>query len=153
MQLMSPAFKHGTTIPAKYTCDGENINPPLLFEDVPPEAKSLVLIMYDPDVPKEISEDQCFDHWIVFNIPPTTKAIEEGKHVHGIRGRNSKGDAKYTGPCPPSQYQPHEHRYIFRLYALKNILNLAAGASRGEVEKAMNKNILQKAELMGRYQR
>lgn len=155
MKLTSPAFSAGEKIPPKYTCDGGNISPPLKFEQVPANAGSLVLIMDDPDIPEEVRQSRginVFDHLVLFNIAPTTDSIKENSSV-GIPGKNGRGDNKYTGPCPPPQYQPQEHRYFFKLYALDTTLNLKEGATKAEVEQAMQGHIIAQAELMGRYER
>jgi hypothetical protein len=125
---------------------GENISPPLSIRDVPEATKSLILIVYDPDVPKDLKPDGNFDHWILFNIPPQTRDIAEGASP-GVSGVNTRGEMKYTGPNPPYG----EHRYFFKLYALDTILELAPGANRTEVEIEMEGHILAQAELMGRY--
>ena len=148
MKLSSPVFEHGGKIPPKYTCNGENINPPLTISGVPSGAESLVLIMEDPDVPRNLRADGMWDHWIVFNIPPDTLEIPEGKEPQGIHGRGTGGNFDYMGPCPPDR----EHRYFFKLFALDGKLDLAKGAGKGEVEKAMEGRILEKFELMGLYE-
>jgi len=150
MKLTSPMFENNGLIPKKYTCDGENINPPLDFENIPEDAKSLVLTMDDPDVPKNLRPSGVFDHWVVFNIPPRAKGIAENEIMQGVYGSNSRGEAKYTGPCPPDR----EHRYFFRLFALNTLLSLPTGATKEEVLKAVNgKHILTEAILIGRYNR
>jgi Raf kinase inhibitor-like YbhB/YbcL family protein len=101
MKLTSPAFDHGGKIPAKYTCDGENINPPLTISDVPTEARSMVLIMDDPDVPKQLREDGMWDHWVVFNIPASLRDIREGKEPRGTHGTGTGGNLNYYGPAHP----------------------------------------------------
>ena len=157
--LTSPAFKSGEKIPARYTCDlpaqaGGNISPPLSISGVPDGAKSLALIVDDPDVPKALMPSGVFDHWVVFNIQPTITDIREGKVPEGaVVGSNTRGEAKYTGPCPPKEYEPKEHRYFFRLYALSAMLPLKAGASKEEVKSTMQGRILATAELMGTYSR
>lgn len=148
MQLTSPAFDHGATIPSRYTCDGENMSPPLLIEDVPPEAGALVLVMDDPDVPASAGVS-VWDHWVVYNIPPETRDLPEGQNPPGMRGKNTRGVFAYGGPCPPDR----EHRYFFRLYALDAYLTLSEGATKAEVERAMQGHVLAQAELMGRYER
>lgn len=153
MKLTSSAFEHESTIPEKYTCDGANINPPLEISEIPEGTVSLVLIMDDPDVPAQIREDQMFDHWVHFNIPAETTRIEEGSVIVGVAGSNTRGTPAYTGPCPPPQYQPSEHRYYFKLYALDTELGLAEGATKKEVEAAMQGHVLAQADLMGRYDR
>ncbi|MBE9167933.1 YbhB/YbcL family Raf kinase inhibitor-like protein [Pleurocapsales cyanobacterium LEGE 06147] len=149
MKLISPAFEQGGKIPAKYTCDGENINPPLTISDVPSEATSLVLIMEDPDVPKSLRADGMWDHWIVFNMPPDLTKIEEGREPQGIHGIGTGDNLDYYGPCPPDR----EHRYFFKLYALDTQLNLPEKSTKQQIERAMENHILAKTELMGRYER
>lgn len=149
MNLESPSFKHGEKIPSKYTCDEDNINPELIISEVPPEAKCLVLIMGDPDVPEYIRKDRVWDHWVVFNIPPQTTHILENSQPPGIAGKNTGGKLDYQGPCPPDK----EHRYYFKLYALSALLPLEKGATKKQVEDAMQKYILAQAELMGRYEK
>lgn len=147
LTLTSPAFLPGQKIPKKYTCQGENINPALEISDAPQTAKSLALIMDDPDVPKNLKPDGVFDHWVVFNLPPDTKSIPENSNPPGALGSNGRGEAKYTGPCPPDR----EHRYFFRLYALDTVLSLPEGSTKQEVLNAITGHILQQAELMGTY--
>jgi len=144
MNLTSAAFASNELIPSKYTCDGQDISPPLAISDIPEGAKSLVLIMDDPDAPIGI-----WNHWIVFNIPILTLAIAEGQNPQGVLGKSSGGKNAYEGPCPPDK----EHRYFFKLYALDKMLNLPEGSTKAEVEKAMEGHILEQAELMGRYER
>lgn len=144
MLLTSTAFTHGSPIPRKYTCQGDNTPPPLAIADVPPQAKSLVLLVDDPDVPASLRPDQMWDHWVLFNIPPATRAIENGV---GTLGLNTSGKKAYEGPCPPDR----EHRYYFKLYALNCSLPLAAGATKAQVLHAMQGHILAEAQLMGRY--
>lgn len=152
MTLSSPAFPEGERIPERYACDGENVSPPLVFGAVPPEAASLALIMEDPDVPKELHPEGVWDHWVVFNIPAEAREAGEGDAL-GTPGKNSRGSLRYAGPCPPPQYEPREHRYFFRLYALDTMLVLLEGATKDEVLEAMKGHVLQTAELMGRYSR
>jgi len=149
MQLTSPAFVHEGRIPPRYTCDGPNICPPLKIAGVPQEARSLVLIMDDPDVPKHLRADGMWDHWVVFNIEPSLTVIEEGQEPEGTPGVGTGGNLKYYGPCPPDR----EHRYFFKLYALDTKLDLGAKATKPQVEKAMQSHILAQTELMGKYER
>ena len=149
MKLMSPAFEHEGKIPSKYTCDGENISPPLTVSDVPPETKSLALIMDDPDVPKHLRSDGMWDHWVVFNIPASMRDIKEGNEPDGIHGIGTGGNMNYFGPCPPDR----EHRYFFKLYALDTELDLPEKATKQQLEKAMENHIIEKAESMGKYER
>ena len=150
MKLTSSAFKEKGIIPSLYTCEGKNLSPPLEFHDIPPNAKSLVLIMDDPDVPRSLRPDGMYDHWIVFNIPPAIISLKEHAKPPGIQGTNTAGKPQYTGPCPPDR----EHRYFFKLYAIDApLLSLSAGATKKEVETAMKGHILAHAELMGRYEK
>lgn len=149
MKLTSPVFQHEGNIPQKYTCDGANINPPLVISDVPPNTKSLVLILDDPDVPVHIRSDQMWDHWIVFNIPAQTREIAEGKEPQGIHGLGTGNNTKYYGPCPPDR----EHRYFFKLYALDSLLTLPERSTKKQVEQAMQGHVIEKTELMGVYGR
>ena len=153
LSITSPAFEQNALIPSKFTCDGDrSINPALVFSGIPEGTKSLALIMDDPDVPKALHPDGVFDHWVLFNIPSDTKGIAEGGTA-GTAGANGRGDRVYTGPCPPPQYEPSEHRYVFVLYALDSTLALNAGATKKEVLEAMNGHILAEAKLIGRYKR
>ena len=149
MQLTSPAFSEGGKIPAKFTCEGEDINPELDISGVPPGTKTLVLLMDDPDVPAFIRKEQMWDHWVLFNIPPATTKIPEHAKSLGTPGRNTSGTAAYQGPCPPDR----EHRYFFKLYALDTTLHLPQGASKADVENAIEGHILAKTQLMGRYEK
>ena len=149
MKITSPAFKHNENIPAQYTCDGENVNPPLNFIEVPEETKSLVLLMDDPDVPKSIRPDGMWDHWVVFNIPADTLGIDEDTSPPGIVGRNTRDTNEYGGPCPPDR----EHRYFFKFYALDTDFDFDASPTKAEVESAMEGHIIEKAELIGLYER
>ena len=153
LRLTSETFENGSVIPSRFTCDDrKDLNPPLSFSGVPSETKSLALIMDDPDVPKVLKPDGVFDHWVLYNIPPATTGIAEGSSV-GVVGTNGAGAAAYTGPCPPKQYEPSQHRYVFRLYALDTLLALSGGASKQEVLDALRGHILAEAELTGVYKR
>ena len=142
MKLTSPAFGNNGKIPSEYTCDGSDTSPELNIESVPKNAKSLVLINDDPDAPVGT-----WDHWIVFNIPPTIAKISKGEEPAGIGGKNSWGRTGYGGPCPPSG----THRYFFKLYALDTMLSLEEGATKKQIETAMQGHVIVKAELMGTY--
>lgn len=140
-------------MPEKYTCDGERfLSPPLAFSGIPKAAKSLVLIVDDPDVPKVIREDGNFTHWVLFNISPAVSEILEGMVV-GTLGANTRGEPRYTGPCPPPEYEPKMHRYVFKLYALDTALDLTEGATKEDVEASAQGHILATAELIGTYSR
>ncbi len=143
--LVSPSFVKGGKIPAKYTCDGENVSPPLSIVGVPKEAKSLALIVEDPDAPGGV-----FTHWILWNIIPQTTMIGENSVPEGaVQGKTDFGAVGWGGPCPPSG----THRYFFKLYALDTTLNLDRGADKQELVRAMEDHILSGAELMGLYSR
>ncbi len=145
MKISSQAFKDNERMPKKYTCDGENINPPLNISGVPENAKSLVLIMDDPDAP-----DGTWIHWVVFDIDPKTTRIEEGSMpVDAIEAENSSGEADYEGPCPPSG----THRYYFKLYALDTKINLNAAEEKARIDEEMEEHILDYAETYGVYSR
>ncbi|MEY4747107.1 MAG: hypothetical protein RLZZ416_156 [Candidatus Parcubacteria bacterium] len=150
--LTSSAFAAGSAIPSPFTCDGENKSPSLSWAGVPEGARSLTLIMDDPDVPKQLKPDGVFDHWVLFNIPPSTTELAAGGTA-GMPGGNGAGKNGYTGPCPPAQYEPSMHRYVFRLYALDTDLPLQEGASKSDVLKAMQGHVLGQAELIGMYKR
>lgn len=149
MKLTSKAFQNGEKIPSRYTCDGIEISPPLEIEEAPPRAVSFVLIVDDPDVPEYVRLDRMWVHWVVIDMPADTRHILENQQPPGIPGKNTRGDLGYQGPCPPDR----EHRYFFKLYALDKKLALPKGASKIEVEKAMAGHILERAELMGKYER
>ena len=146
MKLTSSAFNNGETIPQKYGRDFENINPPLSIAEVPAEAKSLVLFLEDPDLPKS-APVEVWDHWIVFNMPTSLTEIQEAWSVEGVRGKGTRGELSYGGPRPPDR----EHRYFFTIYALDKILDLAEGASKQEIIEAMSEHVLDQAELMGLF--
>jgi hypothetical protein len=120
---------------------------------VPRNAKSLVLILDDPDVPPEVRKEKMYDHWVIFNIPATTTKIEANSKPCGIEGQNTSGKLGYTGPCPPQQFAPTKHRYHFKLYALDEILRLPSGATKKQVEEAMFGHILAEAKLIGTYEK
>jgi len=152
MKLTSTAFKNNQSIPSKYTCDADGINPTLEITEVPKGTQSLVLIMDDPDIPDFVKESRgidVFDHWIVFNIPPKTNKIPEATEPLGTAGLNSTGQTGYTGPCPPDR----EHHYLFKLYALDTKIDLEHGATKKDVEQAMENHILEQTILTGLYKR
>jgi Raf kinase inhibitor-like YbhB/YbcL family protein len=143
MRITSPAFRNREFIPRQYSRDGADKSPPLRIEDVPANARSLVLIVDDPDAPGGL-----FTHWVVFDLDTKTVDIGEDHAPENARqGSNSWGETQYGGPQPPSG----EHRYFFRVHALDTKLDLARGSMRTEVERAMNGHVLETAELMGRY--
>lgn len=142
--LTSSAFSHNTSIPPKYTCDAEDMSPPLLWGGVPEGTQSFVLIMDDPDAP-----GRTWDHWVVFNIPANVRAVLEGKEPEGVAGKNSWGRTGWGGPCPPSG----THHYVFTLFALDTVLGLSEGATKESVESAMKGHVLAETVLTGLYQR
>lgn len=145
MKLTSSAFEPNQKIPNQYTCDSENINPPLQIAEVPQNAKSLVLIMDDPDAPAGI-----WVHWTVWNIDPQTNEIPENSvPANAIEGVTSFGNTGYGGPCPPSG----EHRYFFKLYALDKTLELSANTTKAQLEQAIQGHVLDSVELIGLYSR
>ena len=152
LTLMTEEFGEGEPIPARFTCDGENISPLLLIGDVPDGARSLAIVMHDPDVPKQLRPDGNFDHWVVYNIAPDVDKIPEGGKP-GLQGINTAGKVGYTGPCPPPQYEPSTHRYIFTLYALDAELPLQPGATKEKLLFGMEGRIVGAATLMGTYSR
>ena len=145
MKLSSSAFKHTGQIPALYSCDGSDTSPPLAIEGVPNEAKSLALVMDDPDAPAGT-----WVHWVLWNIDPVTTQIAQGSAPRGAeQGVNSWQRKSYGGPCPPSG----QHRYYFRLYALSERLALPSNSTRKELDRAMQGKILAQTELLGVYSR
>ena len=143
ISVTSSALSSGGTIPAQFTCKGADHNPPLQLQGVPQKTKSLVLIMDDRDTP-----GGTFNHWLIWNIDPTTSQIGERSEPHGaVQGTNDFGKAGYGGPCPPSG----THRYYFRIFALDRTLELKVGAKRPALEAAMKGHIVARGELMARY--
>lgn len=145
LKLSSSAFKHNDSIPSKYTCDGADVNPPLVIENAPLNAKSLALIVDDPDAPSGN-----WVHWVVWNIDPTTNEIRENTVPSGaLQGINDFRRHDYGGPCPPSG----THRYFFKLYALDMMLGLGPKANKAELERAMKGHVIAQVELIGLYRR
>jgi len=144
MHITSAAFQNNQNIPSKYTCDGENISPPLEIAGVPENARTLAIIVHDPDAP---AGD--WVHWTAWNIPPETTLIPENTKPEGTEGTTDFGRTGWGGPCPPSG----THRYFYVLYALDTDLNLPETSKRSDLEKAMEGHILAKSELVGLYTR
>jgi Raf kinase inhibitor-like YbhB/YbcL family protein len=143
MKMTSPAFQEGGTIPEKFSKNGQNVSPELRIEGAPAEAKSLVLIVDDPDAPVGL-----FTHWLVWNIDPKTTEIAENSAPKGaVQGTNDFPGQRYDGPRPPSG----THRYYFKIFALDKTLDLKPGAKRKEVDTAMKGHVLGQGELIGRY--
>jgi Raf kinase inhibitor-like YbhB/YbcL family protein len=145
LQLKSPAFPYNGPIPQNYTCDGDDINPPLFISSNHPKTHSLALIVEDPDAPTKP-----FTHWVLWNIAPTTYEIKENSLPPGsIEGHNGFGLIGYRGPCPPLG----NHRYHFQLYALDTQLTLPRGSTKTQLQAAMKDHILEKTLLVGQYSR
>lgn len=144
MKLTSQAFQGGSKIPSTYTCDGKDAIPPLQITDVPINAKSLALVVDDPDAPVGM-----WDHWVLWNIDPKTTEVKENQPPKAVYGKNSWKRTSWGGPCPPDR----EHRYFFKLYALDALLNLPEGSAKKELENAMKGHVVAQAELVGRYER
>jgi len=143
MKITSKAFSNDGKIPDKYTKYGDNIIPPLHFDEVPPKARSLALLVDDPDAPKGT-----FNHWLLFNVDPNIREIKEGTvPVMATQGQNDFGEVDYGGPQPPSG----EHHYVFKAYALDAVLPLGNGVKRQELEREMKGHVLDTATLVGKY--
>jgi Raf kinase inhibitor-like YbhB/YbcL family protein len=154
LTLTSPAFASGGSIPARFTCDGDDDSPPLAWTGVPSDARCLVLIVDDPDAPDPAAPKTTWVHWVVYNLPPTASELEADAARTGLPagvgiGRNGWGRADYGGPCPPIG----RHRYFHKLYALDAALPSLGDAGKEEVEAAMEGHVLERAELVGTYQR
>jgi len=150
INIESDAFGEGENIPEKYTCDGIDISPPLKWKTLPEHTISFAILLEDPDAPGGI-----YTHWIIYNIPPNVMELPENvekkeKLENGIiQAVNSFGFNGYGGPCPPGE----EHRYFFKIYALDKTLNLSPPVKRDDFLKALNENILDEGQLMGKYKR
>jgi len=150
IKITSPIFEHGGMIPSKYTCDSDDISPPLNWEDIPEGTKSVALIMDDPDAPRGT-----WVHWIVYNIRPDTRGLTENLPPNevlddgSLQGKNSWGSIGYGGPCPPRGV----HRYYFKIYALDSLTLTEPGASKEDLLESMGTHIIDQGELMGRYER
>jgi len=143
MMFTSSAFTDNGRLPQKYSCQGDGISPPFTISDIIPLTKSFALTLDDPDAP-----NGTFHHWIVWNIDPTTKTIDEDTLPNGaVMGANSAGQTGYVAPCPPAG----THRYIYTLYALDDTLNLDAGSQRSEFDRAISGHVLSQTSLTGRY--
>jgi Raf kinase inhibitor-like YbhB/YbcL family protein len=146
MKIESNAFQNGGEIPRKYGYKKNNVNPPLILQDVPPNAKSLALIMDDPDAMGAVGK--VWVHWVVWNIDPSTNEIQENSiPSHSIQGKTDFGEVAYGGPAPPDK----EHTYIFKLYALDDKLNLDEGSTKSQLEDSMKNHVIAESKLEGRY--
>lgn len=145
LKVFSSAFAFDGIIPKKYTCDGDDINPEINIEEIPESTKSLVLIFDDPDSPSGT-----WDHWLVWNINPDIKKIDENSVPEGaVFGENTFGKLAYGGPCPGFG----THRYYFKIYALDTVLDLQEGAGRADLENTIKGHIIEEGQLMGKYSR
>jgi hypothetical protein len=152
-ELTSEAFEDGGTIPVRYTCEGEDVSPPLAWSGAPEGTKSFALVVDDPDAPRGT-----FDHWIVYEIPSHAAALPEGvgpsprlENLGGsLQGKNGFGNVGWGGPCPPPG---RPHRYVFRLLALDAVLSLEPGVERQALERALEGHVLATAELAGTFGR
>lgn len=144
MKLQSSAFAEGAMIPAKYTCAGSDVSPPLSWNDPPTGTQSLALIVDDPDAPAKV-----WVHWVIYNLPAETKELPEDfrGNTGAEVGTNDFRRTDYGGPCPPSG----THRYQFKLYALDTKLHLSAGASKEQLLRAMEGHVLDQAQLTGKF--
>ena len=153
MLISSTAFKAKSEIPARFTCDGKDISPPLTWTDVPAGAKSLVLIVDDPDAPDPAAPTRTWVHWLLYNLPVTldglTEAVRDKELPTGtLQGSNDWKRAGYGGPCPPVG----RHRYFFKLYALDTVLPDLHQPSKAKLEQAMAGHVIAEADLLGTYQ-
>ena len=145
MSITSAAFENGAYIPRRYTCDGPDVSPPLSIAGAPEEAKSLALIVDDPDAPVGT-----WVHWLLWNVDPKLTDLAEGALPPGaVQGRNDFRTNVYGGPCPPSG----THRYFFKIYALDTLLNLGAQSTKADLERAMRGHVLATGQLIGLYRR
>ena len=153
LKVTSSAFQQGGPIPTKYTCEGDDISPPLSWSAVPANAKSVAMIVDDPDAPDPAKPQRVYVHWVVYNIPTKTTSLAENASKAALtggaaQGKNDWGNTSYGGPCPPIG----RHRYFFKLYALDTTLNLR-DPTKADLEKAMNGHVVDSGELMGTYQK
>jgi Raf kinase inhibitor-like YbhB/YbcL family protein len=143
--LESDAFQNAEAIPARHTCEGEDVSPPLRWTNLPEGTQSLALVVDDPDAPRGV-----FTHWVAWDFDPDAGGLREGESAP-TEGRNDFDTTGYRGPCPPPGHG--RHRYVFRLYALGEKLELGAGAAKAELERAIEGRVLTTAELVGTYER
>jgi len=154
LTLTSPAFSHQGEIPARYTCEGEDLSPPLAWSEAPEGTKSLVLIVDDPDAPDPKAPQTTWVHWVLYDIPPSAGGLDEAVAGEALppgtrEGRNDWGRIGYGGPCPPIG----RHRYFHKLYALALVLPDLGAATKAELEAAMEGHVLARAELVGTYEK
>lgn len=143
--LTSDAFRENERIPERHTCEGDDVSPSLSWSNPPAETRSLALVVDDPDAP-----GRTFTHWLAWGLDPQAGGLREGEPAP-VEGRNDFGTTGYRGPCPPPGHGPH--RYFFRLHALARDVDVAAGAEKQDVERALGEGVLAVAELVGTYER
>ncbi len=151
MKLVSSAFAPGATIPARHTCEGDDLAPPLAWSDPPPATRSFALVVDDPDAPDPAAPTATWVHWVLYDIPAAVRSLAEGDGVpDGARcGRNDWHDVGYGGPCPPAG----RHRYVFKLYALDTVLGDLHTPNKAQLVHAMRDHVLAQADLVGTYQK
>lgn len=154
LKVTSSAFQEGGSIPSQYTCEGKDISPPLSWSGVPSNAKSIAMIVDDPDAPDPAKPQRVYVHWVVYNMPAATNSLAENASKKGmpkgaVQGKNDWGKAEYGGPCPPIG----RHRYFFKLYALNTDVTGLSAATKPDLERAMKGHVLDSGELMGTYQK
>ena len=150
--LSSSAFAPGAALPKKYSCEGDNVSPPLTWASAPPATKSFALIVKDPDAPDPAAPQRVVTHWLVYNLPGDVFSLDEGEKAlpaAARQGKNEHGDARYMGPCPPIG----RHRYFFKLYALDVVLPEIAGADKAKLEAAMKGHVVAEGQLIGTYEK
>ncbi len=154
MRLSSSAFRHQSSIPSRYTCDSDDVSPPLAWTDVPNDTKSFVLIVDDPDAPDPAAPKRVYVHWVIYDIPASARALPESATAKTLpagsrEGKNDFGHTHYGGPCPPIG----RHRYFHKLYALDATLGDRGPLSKAEALAAMKGHVIGEAELVGTYER
>jgi len=154
LKVTSSAFQQGGSIPSKYTCEGQDLSPPLAWSGAPSNAKSIAMIVDDPDAPDPAKPQRVYVHWVVYNIPVGTTSLPENASKRGmpkgaVQGKNDWGKPEYGGPCPPIG----RHRYFFKLYALDTELAGLSAATKADLERAMKGHAVDSGELMGTYQK
>ena len=155
LAVTSSAFQHGGSIPARYTCEGQDVSPPLTWSGAPANTKTFALIVDDPDAPDPARPQRVYVHWVVYCIPATATSLKENASKSGmpkgaVQGKNDFHKLGFGGPCPPPG---PAHRYFFKLYALAAPVELKPGASKGDIEQAISGRVLASAQLMGTYAR
>jgi len=154
LTLTSSAFHDHHAIPRHFTCEGEEVSPPLAWSGAPAGTKSFALLVEDPDAPDPEAPQRTFGHWVLYNLPPGTTQLAEGASTASlpagaVQGKNDFGQARYGGPCPPIG----RHRYFFELHALDRVLDASAPLDRSGLKRAIEGHVLEKAELVGTYQK